>query len=129
MQAANYLISSCSGDTTGVVDFGAHIPSIGEVYSIVFVDNVLPVGCYTVDSIDSDAIAVVSEFQKFESCDECVNGVPVNTFYEYTNECCDYLSGSTGQGKPYPHPKYASGLGVAIQMNAVTIGGFDGLNN
>ena len=129
MQAANYFISSCSGDTQGVVDFGVIVPSLGEVYALVFADNVLPVGCYTVVSADTEAVDIVTEAQLFVDCEECVNGVPVNTFNEYINECCDAVSGSTGTGKPYPHPEYGSGLGVSIQMNAVTIGGFAGLNN
>lgn len=129
MQSANYFISSCSGDTSGVVDFGPNIPSFGEVYSIFFVGDALPSGCYTVVSADTEAIEVVSQIQKFESCDECVNGVPVNTFYEYTAECCDPVSGSTGPGAVVPHPQYATQGGVAIQMNCVELGGLNGVNN
>ena len=127
MQAANYYIESCSGSTSGVVDFGAHSPSFGDVYALIFVDEVLPSGCYTVISADTTAVDVVSEYQLFENCDFCVNGVPVNEFYQYEGFCCE--SGTTSPGAAYPHPEYGSGLGVAIQLNAVTIGGFNGLNN
>lgn len=129
MQSANYFVSSCSGSTSGVVDFGAHSPSFGEVYALVFVDNVLESGCYTVVSADTEAVDVVLQFELFESCDYCVNGVPVNGFYEYTSECCDPVSGATGGSAVVPHAEYASGLGVSIQLNTVELGGFNGLNN
>ena len=129
MQAANYFVSSCSGATSGVVDFGIHIPSFGEIYALDFINNVLEAGCYTVVSADTLAVDVVLQFQLFESCDYCVNGVPVNEFYEYTSECCDEISGGTGSFAVVPHAEYGNGLGVAIQMNTVELGGFNGLNN
>ena len=129
MQSPFYFVSSCSGTTSGVVDFGAHIPNAGEVYALIFVDGNLADGCYTVVSGDTTPIDVVSEYQLFESCDYCVNGVPVNTSYEYTLDCCDPVSGTTGPGPVIPHAEYASGLGVAIQLNTVTLGGFNGVNN
>ena len=128
MQAANYFVSSCSGSTSGVVDFGAHIPSFGEIYALDFVSGVLESGCYTVVSADTVAVDIVLQFQLFDSCDYCVNGVPVNEFYESDLPglpgCCE--SGTTANP---PNAIYPSGLGVAIQMNTVALGGFNGLNN
>lgn len=129
MQAPVYFVSSCSGSTSGVVDFGTHIPADGEVYALIFADGNLENGCYTVVSGGTDAIDVVVDFQLFESCDYCVNGVPVDGTYEYTLECCDPISGTTGPGPVVPHPEFGSGLGVSIQLNAVTLGGLNGLNN
>jgi hypothetical protein len=127
MQAANYYIQSCSGSTSGVVDFGFLTPSFGNVYALIFVNQVLPDGCYTVISADTTPIDVIYDFQLFPNCNECVNGVPVNEFYEYVGFCCE--SGVTSNGAAYPHPEYGSGLGVAVQLNAVELGGFNGLNN
>lgn len=129
MQSPFYFVSSCSGATSGVVDFGAHIPTNGDIYSLVFVDGILENGCYEVISGDTTPVDVVSMFQLFESCDYCVNGVPVNGFYEYTSECCDPTSGATGSSAVVPHAEYGSGLGVAIQLNTVELGGFNGVNN
>jgi len=129
MQSLFYFVSSCSGSTSGVVDFGAYVPSEGEVYALFFADGNLQDGCYTVVSGDTEPIDVVTQFQLFESCDYCVNGVPVNANYEYTLDCCDPVSGTTGPGAVVPHPEFGSGLGVAIQLNAVTLGGFNGVNN
>ena len=124
---SHFYIESCSGSTTGVVDFGVLNPSTSDVYALLFVDDTLPGGCYTVISADTSPIAIVNQAQLFENCDKCVNGVPVNSFYAYEGFCCE--SGTTSSGAAYPHPIYPSGLGVAIQLNAVTIGGFNGLNN
>lgn len=57
------------------------------------------------------------------------SGTPVNEFYEYTSECCDPVSGSTGSSATVPHAIYATDGGVAIQLNTVELGGFNGLNN
>lgn len=63
-------------------------------------------------------------------------GYTVNDFYAYTPEMEGSFSGGTlAPGVEVPHPEYATGplTGntncVAIQMNAVTLGGFNGLNN
>lgn len=64
-------------------------------------------------------------------------GYTVNDFYAYTPEMEGSFSGGTlPAGTEVPHPGYAtssptdpSGNCVAIQMNAVTLGGFNGLNN
>lgn len=53
----------------------------------------------------------------------------VNEFYEYTAECCDPISGATGSGTTVPHPQYATQGGTAVQLNCVTLGGLDGVNN
>jgi len=60
-----------------------------------------------------------------------VTGYSVNQQYEYTNECCDPISGSTGPGSPVPHPVYTNTTGdvTYTQLNAVELGGFNGLNN
>jgi hypothetical protein len=129
MQSPYYLVSSCSGATSGVVDFGTYVPNTGEIYALIFTNGELEDGCYEVVSTDIDPVDVVSMFQLFESCDFCVNGVPVNTNYEYTAECCDPVSGTTGPGAVVPHAEYATNLGVAIQLNTVALGGFNGLNN
>ena len=127
---ASYFINSCSGATSGIVDFGSFTINEGGVYALIFVDEVLQSGCYTVVSgTTGTTVDVVREYQLFESCDYCVTGVPVNTIYEYTSECCDPVTGETGESAFVPHPIYPSGLGVAIQMNAVALGGFNGLNN
>lgn len=61
--------------------------------------------------------------------------ISANTFYEYTNEMFGSFSGGTWVPSVgnVPHPVYPTTSGgtetVAIQMNAVTLGGFNGINN
>jgi hypothetical protein len=57
-----------------------------------------------------------------------------NTYYEYTNQRFGSFSGGTWNVAlgNVPHPIYLkdSTTGdTVIQMNAITIGGFNGLNN
>ena len=87
---ASYFITSCSGSTSGVADFGEFPIDTGSVYALLFDDGVLNGGCYTVVSGDTEPVDVVNQFQLFESCNYCVNGVPVNT--PYTLDCCDPVS-------------------------------------
>ena len=126
---ASYFITSCSGATSGVADFGLFPITTGATYALLFTEGVLDSGCYTIVSGATSPVDIVNQFQLFESCDYCVNGVPVNQQYEYTLPCCDPVSGYTGPGPVVPHPEFASGLGVAIQLNAVTLGGVNGVNN
>lgn len=59
-----------------------------------------------------------------------LTGISVNNQYEYTSDCCDSVSGSTGPNTPYPHPIDTNAIGVPyLQLNAVVIGGVNGLNN
>ena len=60
-----------------------------------------------------------------------VTGYSVNQQYEYTSDCCNPPTGATTSNTPYPHPVYTSdnGLITYTQLNAVEIGGFNGLNN
>jgi len=127
---AFYLIDSCSGSTSGVVDFGAFTPTDGAVYAMIFSGGNFSDGCYTVISADTSPVDGVTQTDSFQSCQECVEGREVNLFYEYSAEILGNFSGGTiPPDTPIPHPIYPSGLGVAIQMNAITIGGFNGLNN
>ena len=126
---ASYFITSCSGATTGVAEFELLPVSLGSVYALIFSGGVLDSGCFTVVSGDTSPVDGVLQYQIFDSCNYCVNGVPVNNQYEYTLDCCDAVSGATGPGPVVPHPSYPINLGVAIQLNAVTLGGPNGVNN
>lgn len=69
-----------------------------------------------------------------------MSNLNVNTFYEYTNDMIGNFSGGTWTSAigPAPHPVatelsdplVVSGTSdTVVQMNAITIGGFNGLNN
>jgi hypothetical protein len=60
-------------------------------------------------------------------------GVSVNAFYEYTDDMFGSFSGGTWQSSygPVPHAVYSNinGNGSVTQLNAIALGGFNGLNN
>jgi hypothetical protein len=59
-----------------------------------------------------------------------LTGYSVDNQYEYTSECCNPPTGDTSSNTAYPHPIDTDAVGVPfVQLNAVRIGGFNGLNN
>ena len=62
----------------------------------------------------------------FDDCTEC--NAPLSAGTEY-NVCVLDCSGNTISIIP-PHPTYTNGLGKAVvQLNAIALGGINGLNN
>jgi hypothetical protein len=60
-----------------------------------------------------------------------MSDINVNIQYEYTAEMLGSFSGGTlPPGTVVPHPIYTDADGVSyVQLNAITLGGFNGLNN
>jgi hypothetical protein len=60
-----------------------------------------------------------------------LSGIGVNVQYEYTEGMLGSFSGGTlPPGTTVPHPIYTDANGVPYaQLNAITLGGFNGLNN
>jgi len=59
-----------------------------------------------------------------------LTGYSVDDQYQYTSECCNPPTGETTSNTAYPYPIDTDGVGVPfVQLNAVRIGGFNGLNN
>ena len=62
-----------------------------------------------------------------------VSGISVNVQYEFTNQMAGSYSGGTWDASlgNIPHPVYSSENGdcTIIELNAVELGGFNGLNN
>lgn len=136
MQSPYYLISNCSTRSTYVVSFLTDAPNPGETYYLTFTGTT-PDGCYSIVNSDlGPTVDVVLSQTFYSDCFICItnnkdtSGTSVDNQYEYTNECCDPASGSTGSGSVVPHPTYSNDLGTPIvQLNAVELGGFNGLNN
>jgi hypothetical protein len=136
MQSPYYLISNCSSGTTYVVSFLTEAPLPGEAYYLTFTGTT-PSGCYSIVSTDLgpdvDEVATLTAYVDCFICltnNKDVTGTSVDSQYEYTNECCDPASGSTGSGSVVPHPTYSNDLGTPlVQLNMVELGGFNGLNN
>ena len=129
-----WVITDCA-ETSYIVEISGASPNIGEMYLFTF-DGINPqYGCYFVTDTSYGPITNTATFVDgpFTDCQECgtvYTGVSVNQFYEYTADMEGSFSGGTlPAGTTVPHPVYATQGGVAIQLNAVTIGGFNGLNN
>ena len=126
--AGYWQITDCLGKPY-IVEIVGITPSVGQTYLFSFDSNVVPYGCYEITGLSYGPIVdnASSLGGPYEDCVECsgdYTGVTVNEFYEAIGTCCE--SGTT---YPYPHPQYATAGGIAIQANAVELGGFGGLNN
>lgn len=125
-----WIITDCD-ETIRIVDLVGISPTIGEMYLLQFSGDT-PYGCYFItDTSYGPSTDIGSSLGgPYVDCAECgvdYTGTSVNSFYETVGFCCE--SGTTSSGAAYPHPVYAAPGGVAIQLNAVAIGGFNGLNN
>lgn len=101
-------------------------PSTGETYSVTLTGTTL---CATFVSGSTLFPGPVYDIETlFESCLDCNQYIPLsaNTAYTLCTTDCD--------GNPveleFPHPVYTNNYGNAVtQLNAVQLGGPNGLNN
>jgi hypothetical protein len=127
-------IVDCFG-TSSIVEISGVSPSIGEMYLFTFDNNNLDYNCYFVTDTSYGPIVATAIYNDgpFVDCAECgvvYTGTSVNQNYEYTAGMLGSFSGGTlPPGTQVPHPGYATQNGIAIQLNAITLGGFNGLNN
>jgi len=129
-----WRIVDCIG-TPSIVEISGVSPTIGSMYLFTFDNNNLDYNCYFVTDTSYGPIISTATYVSgpFTDCAECgvvYTGTSVNQFYEYTAAMEGSFSGGTlPPGTQVPHPAYATQNGIAIQLNAVTLGGFNGLNN
>jgi len=129
-----WRIVDCLG-TPSIVEISGVSPTIGQMYLFTFDNNNLDYNCYYVTDtsygpIISTAIYADGPFTDCAECGVVYTGTSVNQFYEYTAAMEGSMSGGTlPPGTQVPHPGFATENGIAVQLNAVLIGGFNGLNN
>ena len=129
-----WLITDCIG-TTSAVEISGVSPTIGEMYIFTFDNNNLDYNCYFVTDKSYGPIVATASFLSgpYVDCAECgvvYTGTSVNQFYEYTADMEGSFSGGTlAPGTQVPHPAFPTENGIAIQLNAVLLGGFNGLNS
>jgi|694.fasta_scaffold09795_12 hypothetical protein len=71
-----------------------------------------------------------SNFSLENGCNECLNGFSAGTESTICVVCCPCTTGETVTSVSAPHPTWTNGQGQAvIQLNAITLGGPNGLNN
>jgi len=129
-----WLITDCIG-TTSAVEIEGVSPTIGEMYIFTFDNNNLDYNCYFITDTSYGPIVATATFLSgpYVDCAECgvvYTGTSVNQFYEYTAEMEGSFSGGTlPPGTQVPHPGFATENGIAVQLNAVLLGGVNGLNS
>ena len=127
---ANYILEQCSSLNTFTVDFGAVIPTTGETYS--FSDGLTgETICGTVISLSPPSPTTYSAMTLYDNCHECIIDIPrsANTEENICLEICG-PSGNTVTSVPSPHPVWTDNYGTEVtQLNAITLGGQNGLNN
>lgn len=66
----------------------------------------------------------------FPDCDTCLTGFTSGQEYTMCEICCDCTTGETVTEVVVPHPSYTNiSSQTIIQFDAITLGGFNGLNN
>ena len=126
---ANFILEQCSSATQFTVDFGVVTPTTGETYS--FSDGLTgETICGTVIS-GTASPTKYSVMTLYDNCHECIIDIPrsANTEENICIEICD-PSGNTVTSVPSPHPVWTDNYGTPVtQLNAITLGGQNGLNN
>ena len=127
---ANFILEQCSSTTTFIVGFGESFnPIVGEIYSF---SNGLTgqTICGTILSGTASA-TTYSAITQYDNCNECIIDIPrsANTAYDICEVCSDETVITVYNLTP-PHPIYTDGYGTPVtQLNMVTLGGPNGLNN
>jgi hypothetical protein len=86
--------------------------------------NTLIEDFFTIDEI------LFSNYSLENGCNECLNGFSAGTESTICVVCCPCTTGETITSVSAPHPTWTNGQGQAIvQLNAITLGGPNGLNN
>jgi hypothetical protein len=129
-----WLITDCIG-TSWSVEITGVSPTIGDMYIFTFDNNNLDYNCYFVTDTSYGPIVATATYLSgpYVDCAECgviYTGTSVNQFYEYTAAMEGSFSGGTlPAGVQVPHPGFATENGIAVQLNAVLLGGVNGLNS
>jgi hypothetical protein len=73
---------------------------------------------------------IFNNFSIENGCNECLYGFSSGTESTICEICCPCTTGETISSVSAPHPTWTNGQGQAvIQLNAITLGGPNGLNN
>lgn len=120
---ANRIITAttCSDNSTNVYVINDNNVDFSKIYQLSNgLCSTLTSGDTTGDDINISIISI-----PYEDCEECLTPLSANTEYVACVEC----SGGT-YTVIVPHPTYTNNQGQAVvQLNAVTLGGPNGLNN
>ena len=132
-------VTPCQGGDQIEVDEGSLILGTGDVIS--FSSSTGDVTCGTVGERSNPGPTSYTAIAIFTGCEDCNNNN--NNIFDYESprsayteqiicvQVCDDMSGSTVVvAVNPPHPVWTDNYGTEVtQLNAVTLGGINGLNN
>ena len=127
---ANFILEQCSSSNQFTVGFNETFdPASGQTYSF---SNGLTgeTICGTIIS-GTTGSTTYSAITQYDNCNECIIDIPrsANTAYDICEVCSDETVITVYNLTP-PHPIYTDGYGTPVtQLNMVTLGGPNGLNN
>jgi hypothetical protein len=144
----NYTVvalESCDSATQFSVDLSqfSEIPTLETSYFIRAIGNTdTYIGCFKIRTINQfsldDYNSFASDFYQIEflstasfpDCDTCLTGFTSGQEYTMCEICCECTTGQTVTEVVVPHPSYTNIQSqTIIQLDAITLGGFNGLNN
>ena len=127
---ANFILERCSSNDQYIVGFDGRLnPQTGDTFSF---SNGLTgqTICGTILS-GTTGSTTYSAITQYDNCNECIIDIPrsANTAYDICEVCSDGTVITVYNLTP-PHPIYTDGYGTPVtQLNMVTLGGPNGLNN
>lgn len=129
---ANFILEQCSSSNQFTVGFGVSFtPITGQTYSF---SNGLTgeTICGTILS-GTTGSTTYSAITQYDNCNECIIDIPrsANTLVTICVEICTTgVTDTSVVSVNPPHPVYTDGYGTPVtQLNMVTLGGPNGLNN
>jgi hypothetical protein len=118
----NMTITNVGGRNEGTYSGCFYITEIRQYSTNEY--NTLIEDFFTIDEI------LFSNYSLENGCNECLNGFSAGTESTICVVCCPCTTGETITSVVPPHPTWTNGQGQAIvQLNAITLGGPNGLNN
>jgi hypothetical protein len=130
---ANFILEQCSSSNQFTVGFGVRFtPITGQTYSF---SNGLTgeTICGTIIS-GTTGSTTYSAITQYDNCNECIIDIPrsANTETVICYTCFSDVNNGTAfyYTNTVPHPVYTDGYGTPVtQLDMVTLGGVNGLNN
>jgi hypothetical protein len=118
----NMTITNVGGRNSGTTSGCFYITEIRQTSTNEY--NTLIEDFFTIDEL------LFSNYSLENGCNECLNGFSAGTESTICVVCCPCTTGETVTSVSAPHPTWTNGQGQAIvQLNAITLGGPNGLNN
>lgn len=132
---SNYLITNCSDQVSYIVNPNANAMASGTTNYFTFTGST-PSGCYYIANATGDQTVdfVLTISSNYSDCPSCIldNELPRSAGTESTVcvICYDTISGETITVVSPPHPVWTDSRGIEVtQLNAIALGGMNGLNS